>query len=137
MQCHDELCGSYSWYLCTPHLTLRKPGIRLYGNRQLCQRLFQLSRPFRDLPVWQSAEGAFLVLFVLCVVAIELCSRRFYISQFSYVIPVMAYTICAMHGFFSAVVWASQGVLLGENSNDNDRGRKSGFFLAVYMLGSV
>ena len=98
---------------------------------------FQLSRPFRDLPVWQSAEGAFLVLFVLCVVAIELCSRRFYISQFSYVIPVMAYTICAMHGFFSAVVWASQGVLLGENSNDNDRGSKSGFFLAVYMFGSV
>ena len=77
------------------------------------------------------------MLFVLCVVAIELCSRRFYISQFSYVIPVMAYTICAMHGFFSAVVWASQGVLLGENSNDNDRGRKSGFFLAVYMFGSV
>ena len=63
--------------------------------------------------------------------------HRFYISQFSYVVPVMAYTVCAVHGFFSSIVWASQGVLLGENSNDSDRGRKSGFFLAVYMFGSV
>ena len=114
------------------------PISRLGNLGSVCMAIVNYVNAFSNfLPVWQSAEGAFLVLFVLCVVAIELCSRRFYISQFSYVIPVMAYTICAMHGFFSAVVWASQGVLLGENSNDNDRGRKSGFFLAVYMLGSV
>ena len=63
--------------------------------------------------------------------------RRFYISLFSYIFPPVQYTMCAIHGFLSAVVWACQGIILGDNATDKDRGTKSGFFLAVYMFGSV
>ena len=35
------------------------------------------------------------------------------------------------------MVWACQGIILGNNSNDNDRGKKSGLFMAIYMRGSV
>ena len=45
--------------------------------------------------------------------------------------------MCTIHGFLSAVVWACQGIILGDNATDKDRGTKSGFFLAVYMFGSV
>ncbi|CBK25319.2 uncharacterized protein [Blastocystis hominis] len=60
-----------------------------------------------------------------------------YISQFSYILPVVPYLICACHGFLSAMVWASQGIILGNNSNDSDRGKKSGIFMSIYMFGSV
>ena len=35
------------------------------------------------------------------------------------------------------MVWACQGIILGNNSTDNDRGTKSGMFMAIYMFGSV
>lgn len=35
------------------------------------------------------------------------------------------------------MVWASQGIILGNNSTDEDRGMKSGMFMSIYMMGSV
>ena len=35
------------------------------------------------------------------------------------------------------MVWACQGIILGNNSTDKDRGTKSGMFMAIYMFGSV
>lgn len=34
-------------------------------------------------------------------------------------------------------MFASQGVILGNNSTDEDRGKMSGIFISIYMFGSV
>ena len=61
--------------------------------------------------------------------------------QLSPILCVLYMDFCLLYvsnvDFDNQMVWACQGIILGNNSTDEDRGTKSGMFMAIYMFGSV
>ena len=60
-----------------------------------------------------------------------------YILNFAYIIPPVAVVWSFIHGIFAAVLWTAEGIYLCANSNDQDRGKKSGLFWTLYMTGAA
>ena len=62
----------------------------------------------------------------------------FQLSLILYVLYMDFYLLYVTNvDFDNQMVWACQGIILGNNSTDEDRGTKSGMFMAIYMFGSV
>lgn len=61
----------------------------------------------------------------------------FYVLQFAYVIPAVNILWSVVHGIFAAVIWTAEGIYLCGNSTDKDRGKKSGVFWTLYMIGAA
>ena len=61
----------------------------------------------------------------------------FYLMTYAYYIPVLNWIWSLVHGVAAATLWTCQVVFLAENSTDEDRGKKSGIFWGIYMIGSI
>lgn len=60
-----------------------------------------------------------------------------YILQFAYIIIPLNLVWSFIHGIFAALIWTAEGIYLCANSNDSDRGKKSGIFWTLYMTGAA
>lgn len=60
-----------------------------------------------------------------------------YILEFAYIIPPITLVWSFIHGIVAAVLWTAEGIYLCANSNDSDRGKKSGIFWTLYMTGAA